>query len=292
MIDPEDTFRRRTIRALGLRLSYVDEGKGRPILFFHGNATDTYYWRNAIAYLANWYRCIALDLPGMGGSDPILPSGPGSYRYTEVAKYVSAFVQLLDLGDPPVFVGQEMGALHAIDSARRHPRPAGVVIVEGVFRLSNPGSWEPQVAELVEAMRGPEGEQLVLRENAIVERYLPLLIQRKLSPIEWNRYRERYRVPGEAARPLLTMIRELPLRDDPGPVGEYAETARQWCATTRTPKLVIGGYPGHLVPASVLGTCARWENTQTVSASGKHFLMEDSPQAITAEIARWIDGIE
>lgn len=291
MIDPEDRFRRRRLRALGLNLSYVDEGKGRPIVFFHGNATDTYFWRNAIAYLANWHRCIALDLPGMGTSDPILPSGRGSYRYQEVAKYVSAFIQLLDLEDRPVFVGHEIGALHAIDNARRHPRPGGVVLIEGVFRLSNPDLWKPEVGELVDRMRGPEGEELVLRRNAIVEQYLPMLVERKLSPIEMTRYRQRYQAAGEAARPLLTMIRELPLKDDPGPLGDAAEAARQWCASSPTDKLVIGGFPGHLVTPSVLGTSARWENTQTVSVPGLHFLMEDSPQAVTVEMAKWIDTL-
>ena len=49
--------------------SYIDEGKGEPILFLHGNPTSSNLWRNIIPHLTNNARCIAPDLIGMGKSD-------------------------------------------------------------------------------------------------------------------------------------------------------------------------------------------------------------------------------
>jgi len=53
----------------GLRLHYLDEGKGEPILFVHGNPTWSFYWRNLILPLRKHYRCIAPDHVGCGLSD-------------------------------------------------------------------------------------------------------------------------------------------------------------------------------------------------------------------------------
>ena len=53
------------------KIAYVDEGKGQPILFIHGNPTSSYLWRNIIKVLVDKYRCIAPDLIGMGDSDKL-----------------------------------------------------------------------------------------------------------------------------------------------------------------------------------------------------------------------------
>jgi haloalkane dehalogenase len=52
-------------------LHYLDEGpRGAPVLvFFHGNPTWSFYWRNLIKGLRDRYRCIAIDHLGMGLSD-------------------------------------------------------------------------------------------------------------------------------------------------------------------------------------------------------------------------------
>ncbi|AQZ66118.1 Beta-ketoadipate enol-lactone hydrolase [[Actinomadura] parvosata subsp. kistnae] len=51
-------------------INYVDEGQGRPALFVHGVGTGSHLWRDVIAELRGERRCIAIDLPLHGGSDP------------------------------------------------------------------------------------------------------------------------------------------------------------------------------------------------------------------------------
>ncbi|GGV41299.1 alpha/beta hydrolase [Actinomadura cremea] len=53
----------------GLRLHYVDEGAGPPVLFLHGNPSWSYMWRYPILALRDRFRCIAPDHIGMGLSD-------------------------------------------------------------------------------------------------------------------------------------------------------------------------------------------------------------------------------
>jgi haloalkane dehalogenase len=50
-------------------MSYIDEGRGRPIVFVHGAPTWSYMWRHLIRGLAPWHRCIAPDHLGFGLSE-------------------------------------------------------------------------------------------------------------------------------------------------------------------------------------------------------------------------------
>ena len=68
-ISTEFPFQSNFVEVHGSKIHYIDEGKGEPILFLHGNPTSSYLWRNIIPHLTNNARCIAPDLIGMGKSD-------------------------------------------------------------------------------------------------------------------------------------------------------------------------------------------------------------------------------
>jgi haloalkane dehalogenase len=65
VIDPHP---RKRVRVLDTEMSYVDTGRGDPIVFLHGNPTSSYLWRNIIPHVAEYGRCVAPDLVGMGRS--------------------------------------------------------------------------------------------------------------------------------------------------------------------------------------------------------------------------------
>ena len=49
----------------GLRLAHLDEGEGRPVVFFHGEPTWSFLWRKVIPPVRDaGFRCLAPDLPG------------------------------------------------------------------------------------------------------------------------------------------------------------------------------------------------------------------------------------
>ena len=35
-------------------MAYVEAGEGDPIVFFHGNITSSYMWRNVIPHVEGW----------------------------------------------------------------------------------------------------------------------------------------------------------------------------------------------------------------------------------------------
>lgn len=50
-------------------ISYLDVGEGRPAVFIHGIITNSLLWRHVIpAVTSEGRRCIAVDLPGHGGT--------------------------------------------------------------------------------------------------------------------------------------------------------------------------------------------------------------------------------
>ena len=63
----------------GIRMHYVDEGAGQPVVMVHGNPTWSFYFRDLIRELRSTHRVIAVDHVGCGLSDK---PGDADYSYT------------------------------------------------------------------------------------------------------------------------------------------------------------------------------------------------------------------
>lgn len=57
-----------------VRLRFLDEGRGVPVVFLHGLAANLDTWKEQAGRLADHYRTIRIDLRGHGGSST--PAGP------------------------------------------------------------------------------------------------------------------------------------------------------------------------------------------------------------------------
>ena len=91
----------------GIRLHYVDEGSGPPILLVHGQPTWSYLYRKMIQPLvAAGYRCIAPDLMGFGLSDK--PTDESAYTLGRHVELVTGLVEKLQLAGVTI-VGQDWG---------------------------------------------------------------------------------------------------------------------------------------------------------------------------------------
>ena len=77
----------------GKRIAYVDEGNGDPIIFFHGNPTSSYLYRNIILDLKDEYHCFAADMIGMGDSDKLDNSSHMTYTFQTHYEYLCSFIE-------------------------------------------------------------------------------------------------------------------------------------------------------------------------------------------------------
>jgi pimeloyl-ACP methyl ester carboxylesterase len=93
-----------------MRMAYVEIGAGDPIVFLHGNPTSSYLWRHMIGEVADPGRCLAPDLIGMGDSDKLADSGPGSYTFAEHCEYLDAWFDTVGATRDVTLVGHDWGS--------------------------------------------------------------------------------------------------------------------------------------------------------------------------------------
>jgi len=86
----------------GLRMHYLDEGEGDPVLLLHGEPTWAFLYRKMIPTLAGSARCVAPDYFGFGRSDK--PTERGWYSYDRHYASIERFVRELDLRNLTVVV--------------------------------------------------------------------------------------------------------------------------------------------------------------------------------------------
>ena len=112
-ISPAFPYQKKRQRILGSEMAYVEVGKGDPIVLLHGNPTSSYLWRNVIPHLRG--RRIAPDLIGMGDSDKLPNSGPGSYRFVEHRRYLDALLEALNVRERVTLVIHDWGSTLGFD---------------------------------------------------------------------------------------------------------------------------------------------------------------------------------
>jgi haloalkane dehalogenase len=102
----------------GLRLAYVEQGTGDPILMLHGEPTWGYLYRHMIPPLAEVGRVIVPDLIGFGRSDK--PVADNAYSYKAHVRWIRKFIQTLDL-KRITLIGQDWGGLTGLRVVAQMP---------------------------------------------------------------------------------------------------------------------------------------------------------------------------
>lgn len=200
------------------RVHYIDEGTGPVIVFFHGNPTWSFLYRNIIAGLRDRFRCIAPDYLGFGLSE----HPPGfSYRVYEHASVMGEFVDHLEL-DQYLSMGQDWGGpISMAVATERADRVRGVV-------LGNTWFWptsELSTKIFSVVMGSPPMQWAITKQNFFVERMIPAGTTTSLDDAVMQHYRGVLPTPEDragvaqlpkeilAARPLLERLgRDVPAR--------------------------------------------------------------------------------
>jgi haloalkane dehalogenase len=117
----------------GLRMHYVDERKGDPVICFHGEPTWAYLYRRMLPVLTGaGMRVVCPDYPGFGRSDK--PTDRRWYTYDRHVEHLSGLLASLDLRDATVVVqdwGGPIGLRWAFQNAERVARL--VILNTGLF---------------------------------------------------------------------------------------------------------------------------------------------------------------
>jgi haloalkane dehalogenase len=92
---PDFPYAPRYAEVEGLRMAYIEQGSGDPILMLHGEPTWGYLYRQMIPPLAEVGRVVVPDLIGFGRSDK--PAADNAYSYKSHVRWLRGFIETLDL---------------------------------------------------------------------------------------------------------------------------------------------------------------------------------------------------
>jgi haloalkane dehalogenase len=276
MISAAFPFQKQRRRVLDREMAYVEAGQGDPIVLLHGNPTSSYLWRNVIPHLQPLGRCIAPDLIGMGDSDKLPDSGPGSYRFVEHRRYLDALLEAL-----------------GFDWANRHREAVkGIAFMEAIVRPQGWDHWDKiNMRPALQALRSEAGEDMVLRDNFFIETILPAAVLRTLSAEEMAAYRRPFAEPGEGRRPTLTWPRQIPVEGEPADVTAIVAASADWLSTSPVPKLFVNAEPGAITTGKDIAFIRKFPALTEVTVAGRHYVQEDSPDEIGRAIAGWMRGL-
>jgi 2-hydroxy-6-oxonona-2,4-dienedioate hydrolase len=140
-------------------LRYHEAGDGPPLLLLHGSGPGVTGWRNYhgnLAVFARRFRCLVLELPGFGVSDPT-----GEHPLVAAPKAVRRFLEGLGLDQVDV-IGNSMGGLVAANLAIRNSGMFRRIVTIGGL---GPSIFSPAPGEgvnlLTEFVEDPTREALV-----------------------------------------------------------------------------------------------------------------------------------
>ncbi len=122
----------------GIRLHYLDEGVGPPVVMLHGNPSWSFYYRNLIIALRGTNRCIVPDHIGCGLSDK--PSASQySYRLCDRIDDLEALLNHLGVKECSL-VMHDWGGMIGMAWAVRHPERVQRLVVLNTSAFHLPSS--------------------------------------------------------------------------------------------------------------------------------------------------------
>lgn len=139
-----------------VRVAYLDEGLGAPVLLLHGCPFSSFVWRDVIDELSAEFRCIAPDLLGLGDTET---HASADWSLPPQLDMVLALMDHLGLGQVAV-VGHDQGAAIAQLLAAQHPDRVNALVLANAEAYDN---W-PSAEELpfIRATQLPGLGRLVL----------------------------------------------------------------------------------------------------------------------------------
>jgi 2-hydroxy-6-oxonona-2,4-dienedioate hydrolase len=118
----------KTIQVDGLKICYLEEGSGPPVIFLHGaslGSSARVFERNLGAIGAAGFRAIAYDQPGFGLSD-----NPTDYTTSYRTSFILKFMDALGL-QRAALVGHSQAAGMSVRVALQHPMRVSHLMVVG-----------------------------------------------------------------------------------------------------------------------------------------------------------------
>ena len=276
---PGYEFEPRYVQVDGLRLHYLDEGEGDPIVCFHGEPTWSYLYRKMIPPLvAGGHRVIAPDYVGFGRSDK--PTDRSWYTYDRHVELMTALLDDVGVRDATVAV-QDWGGPIGLRWATENPHRAERLVI------MNTGLFAGQVNEAFMAWRNFAERNPDLPVGFVIQGATATDVPQEVIDAYEAPWPDPESKAGPAQFPMLVPISE----DAPGATEMTA--ARERLGDWQRPALVCFSDSDPIFPPKVgqrFVDLIPGARELVVIEGAAHFLQEDKGEEIAGEINRFLEG--
>ncbi|MCX7700994.1 MAG: alpha/beta fold hydrolase [Gemmataceae bacterium] len=272
----------------GLRLHYLDEGAGDPIVMLHGNPTWSFYFRNLVLALRDKHRCIVPDHIGCGLSDK-----PDDQRYDfSLRRRVDDLEQLLRhlrVDSRATLVLHDWGGMIGMAWAVRHPESVARLVILNTAAFPLPavkrlpwGLWLARNTRL--------GAWLTLRGNAFCRAAARWCVTRRPLP---DKVRQGLLAPYDTPnhrRAVLRFVQNVPLGpSDPG-YDIVKEVEANLHRFRNIPTLICWGMRDFVFDETFLAT---WQKHLPAARVVRfpdcgHYILEDAPDEVIREVQAFL----
>ncbi len=274
----------------GVRMHYLDEGSGEPLVMLHGNPSWSFYWRSLVAGLSPRYRVVVPDHVGCGLSDK---PGDADYDYV-LDRRVADLGRLLDslgLTKDITLVVHDWGGMIGLAFATLHPGRVRRLVV-----LNTAGFGLPA------------GRRLPWQIAAV--RYLPFfpIPVRGLNAFSRGanrfcsirpggldpRVKQAYLAPYDSWRHRIAVqrfVEDIPLRPGDRSFATVDRVSRDLGTLAALPILVCWGRGDFVFDDAFLAEWRRRLPSAEVHAfdDAGHYVLEDAPERILPLVASFLE---
>lgn len=272
----------------GIRLHYLDEGSGEPVVMLHGNPSWSFYYRNLVLELRSSHRCIVPDHIGCGLSDK-----PDDWRYEyslrRRAKDVEALLDHLNVKSGINLIVHDWGGMIGMVYATQNPERIKrlVILNTGAFRL-------PATKKLPWSLwwcrNTPLGPLLVRGFNAFARGATRYCVTRLPMSEE---VRAGYLAPYDSWRnriAVLRFVQDIPLRSGDQGYDLVTEVENNLHRLKDIPMLICWGAKDFVFDEHFLVEWTRRFPKAEVHrfADAGHYVLEDAREEIAALIRHFL----
>jgi haloalkane dehalogenase len=263
----------------GLRMHYVDEGAGDPVLCLHGEPTWSYLYRRMVPTLTSAARVVVPDYFGFGRSDK--PTDQGWYTFDRHCGSIAGLVEALDLSRLTIVV-QDWGGPIGLRLATEQPERVDrlVILNTGVGGGRPPSEAWLRFRDVVRAAGGDFQPGRLIRRACV----------RGLSDEDMAAYEAPFPTP-ESKAGVLAFPEQVPTEPDhpnTAPLLAIREAMKGWTK----PTLVLFGDSDPIFSPQVAERISELipgaQPAETIENAG-HFVQEDAGEEVAARIVRFLE---
>lgn len=274
----------------GLKMHYLDEGKGNPVVMVHGNPTWSFYFRCLVKALSSEYRVVVPDHIGCGLSEKPR-DGEYGFRLKDRIDDLTTLLDHLGLKRNITLIVHDWGGAIGLGYAVRRPESISRLIILNTAAFYPPDFKNiPLRLTLIRNFRG-FASPVVLGLNGFARGAVYMAARKKLpADVKAGLLAPYNSVQNRLA--TLRFVEDIPLGPGDPSYGPLMEISEKLHLFQDRPILICWGGRDFVFNDKFL---AEWQRRYPEAevhylARAGHYLLEDEPEKVTSLVQKFLAG--